>query len=158
MTRKITAGMQDINDDDHVRLIQKYQEMLPCPREPQIGRIINQNRTASAMRLTVQDCLTAGEHLVLIEFSLFEPEFFDRPFGNFDQACLCAPGQPKGSVHEDARAFAKARRIASSPLPSAQSPAFAWANPSNKPCRIPASWDSSCSNSRSPARIASLTF
>ena len=90
MTRKITAGMQDINDNDLVRLIQKHQEMLPCPREPQIDCVIYQNRTASTMRLTVQDCLAAGEHLVLIELSLLEPELFDRPPGDFDEARLSA--------------------------------------------------------------------
>ena len=104
MARKVTARMQDINDDDLVWLIQEHKKMLPCPGEPKIGCFIYQNRTASAMRLTVQDCLTAREHLVLIEFRLLEPELFDRPFGDFDQAGFSAARQPKGSAHEDARA------------------------------------------------------
>ncbi|MGX0905345.1 hypothetical protein ACSSV8_003940 [Roseovarius sp. MBR-79] len=53
--------MQDVDDDHFVRLIQKHQKMLPCPREPQIRSIIDQNSTAPAMRLTVQDRLTAVE-------------------------------------------------------------------------------------------------
>lgn len=113
MTWKITPGMQDVNDDDLVRLIQEHKEMLPCPRKPQIGRIIDQNRTASAMRLTVQDCLTAGEQFRFIKVCLFEAELFDRPFGNLDQTGLCAPGQPKRLAQEDARACRNARRIAS---------------------------------------------
>ena len=101
--------------------------LIPAAGQPaqQIGRFIDQNRTASAVRLTVQDSLTAREHLVLIKFSLLEPELFDRPFGNLDQTGLCATRQPQGSAHEDARACRNARRIASSPLPSAKSPTFA---------------------------------
>jgi hypothetical protein len=84
--------MQDINDNDLVRLIQEHKEMLPCPSEPQIGRIIDQIGAASAMRLTVQDCLTAGEHLVLVEFGLFEPEIFDCPLCDFDQTFFSTAG------------------------------------------------------------------
>ncbi|MET4130434.1 hypothetical protein ACSSV6_003756 [Roseovarius sp. MBR-38] len=61
MVWKIASGMQDVDDDHFVRLIQKHQKMLPCPREPQIRSIIDQNSTAPAMRLTVQDRLTAVE-------------------------------------------------------------------------------------------------
>ena len=59
MVRKIASGMQDVDDDYLVRTIQKHQKMFSCPRKAQVYGIVYQNRTAAAMRLTPQDCLTA---------------------------------------------------------------------------------------------------
>ncbi len=61
MAREIAAGMEDIHDDDLVRSIQKDQEMLPCPYEPQVVDIINENCATPTMGLAIQNTLTAVE-------------------------------------------------------------------------------------------------
>ena len=109
------------------------------------------------MRLAVQNLFTAGNQFSLIKLCLAESEILDRPSGDLGEAGFSATCQPEGSAHERARAVAKARRIASLPLPSARSPAPACTKPSRRPFRIPASCASSCSSSLRPARIASLS-
>lgn len=125
MARKIAAGMQDIDDDDLIWPIQKHQEMLPCPEKPQIFGPIHKNSAAPAGRPALNDRIVSGGQLRFIEFGLTGPKFLNRPSGDLDQAGFCATRQPEGPAHYDARAFAKARRTASSPLPSARSPVLA---------------------------------
>src|SRR6056297_215871 len=158
MTRQITPRMQDIDDDDFVGLVQKNQKMLPCPNKPQVIGFIHEDCTAPAMRLTAQSPFTAVKQFRLVELCLAQPEILDRPAGDLGEAGFRTTRQPERSAHKRARAVAKARRIASLPLPAARSPSLACARPSRRPFRIPASCASSCSSSLRPARIASLTF
>ena len=123
MAREIAAGREDIHDDDLVRSIQKHKEMFPCPYEPQVFDIINENCATPAMGLAVQNSFTAVEQFGLVKLRLAQPEILDRPSADFSEASFRTTSQPEGSAHERARAVAKALRIASLPLPSARSPA-----------------------------------
>lgn len=120
MAGEIAARMEDIHDEDVVRSIQKDQEMLPCPYEPQVFDIINETCATPAMGLAIQNTFTAVEQFGLVKLCLAQPESFDRPSGDFSEAGFRTTGQPEGSAHERARAVAKALRIASLPLPSAR--------------------------------------
>ena len=77
------------------------------------------------MRLAVQNSFAAIKQFRLVELSLSESEILDSPSRDLGEAFFCKTCQPEGSAHQEARAFAKARRMASSPLPSAKSPALA---------------------------------
>lgn len=67
MPRQITPGMQDVDDDDLLRPVEEHQEMLPCPREPEIVGVIDQNGATSAARLTTLDRRTTLENRMLVE-------------------------------------------------------------------------------------------
>tara|TARA_R110002110_G_scaffold104684_1_gene263788 strand:+ start:452 stop:757 length:306 start_codon:yes stop_codon:yes gene_type:complete len=100
--------MEDIDDDNLVRSIQKDQEMLPCPYETQVFDIVNENCATPAMGLAIQNTFTAVEQFGLVKLCLAQPEIFDRPSGDFSEAGLRTTGQPEGSAYERARAVAKA--------------------------------------------------
>jgi len=122
VTRQITSGMQDVDDDDLVRLIQKHQEMLPCSEISQVFGIIDQDGTAPAVSLTIHYRFASGKKFGFVNAGLTRPERFNGPSGDLNQAVFRAAREPERSAHGACRALAKARLTASSPLPSAKLP------------------------------------
>lgn len=94
MAGQIAARMQNIDDDDFIGPIQKHQEVLPCPDEPEVVGAIHQNGTAPAVRLAVQDRIAPVEQLRFIKLSLLETEILNRPSGDLDKAGFRTTRQP----------------------------------------------------------------
>ena len=122
MARQIAAGMQDIDDEDFLRPVQKHEEVLPCPDLSQVFGIIDKDRTASAVCPAAYNGIAMGKEFHLVDIRLTRSEGFDGSAGYLDEAFFRTACEPESSAHDVVRALAKARRTASTPLPSAKSP------------------------------------
>ena len=94
-------------------------------REAEILRQIGVDEPTAILRQggARGDLAAGGDQVILIGRRLSWSEGIDGPVCNLDQRCLRLPSQAPGFRHQElARATAKARRMASSPLPSAKSP------------------------------------
>lgn len=90
MSRQITAGMQDIDYDHAIRLVQVDQKVLPCPYISEINRVLDQYGTASAGRRALRDGLTARYQFLFIKIGLMLSKLVDGPSGNLHQASFSA--------------------------------------------------------------------
>jgi len=67
MAWQIAAGMQDVDDDDFVRIVEENEEMLARPREAKILCVIDQDGTALATGLPRHNCLTTLDQFGLVD-------------------------------------------------------------------------------------------
>ena len=149
--------MQEINDDHFVFSFQKHRKMLSGAREKQIFvDPINQRRATLAAGHAASNSFAALNQVFFVGICLPRAKGMERPFSDACKLLFCLFCKADG--FQVGLALAKARRMASAPVPSASSPSIACLAPSAKRCDKAANSVSSRSSKRSPARMASLTF
>ena len=153
---KIAAGMQEINDDHFVFSFQNTAKCCPAREKQIFVDPINQHRATLAAGDAASNSFATLNQVFFVDISLPWAAGSECPFSNVYQMLFCLFCKADG--FQAGLALAKARRMASDPVPSASSPSVACSTPSAKRCDNAATSASSRSSKRSPARMASLIF
>ncbi len=99
MSWKIAAGMQDVDNDHRIRLIQVDEEVLPCPDVSEVRCLINQYGAAPTCHPALSYSVAPRDQLLLVKIGLVWSKPVDGPPRDIHQAHLCATCQSNGFGH-----------------------------------------------------------
>ncbi len=99
MSWKIAAGMQDVDNDHRIRLIQVDEEVLPCPDVSEVRCLINQYGAAPTCHPALGYGVAPRDQLLLVKIGLVWSKSVNGPPCNIHKAGLCATCQSNGLGH-----------------------------------------------------------